>query len=156
MKSLALLAILLTPLLSWATPMPILTGLWEVTTSLDEKALQDSMKDLPDDARAMLMEAMGGGEMKANDCVNEADLKEGFIPEEEGCVSKEVSKTKTKWIYEMSCKDPVSSSRIELTFNADKKSYSTLIASELTDETGAKQKMTITQNAKWLKASCDE
>jgi len=133
---------------------PMLTGTWEVTTTLDPKAFEDAMKDLPEEARAMLKESMGDGTMSSTDCVTEEDLKAGFIPEEEGCTSKEVSKTDTKWVYEMKCTDPVSESKIEFTFGKDKKSYTSTITSVITED-GKKSNMSITQAGKWLKASCD-
>jgi hypothetical protein len=133
---------------------PMLTGAWEVTTTLDPKAFEDSMKDLPEEARAMLKESMGNGKMTSTDCVTEEDLKEGFIPQEEGCTNKEISKTNLKWVYEMTCKDPVSFSKIEFTFGADKKTYTSVINSEVTED-GKKSKMSITQAGKWIKAACD-
>jgi hypothetical protein len=133
---------------------PILTGTWEVTTTLDPKAFEDAMKDLPEEARAMLKESMGDGTMTSSDCVTEEDLNAGFIPEEEGCTSKEISKSATKWVYEMKCTDPVSDSKIEFTFGKDKKSYTSTITSEITED-GKKSNMAITQKGKWLKAACD-
>lgn len=136
-----------------ANDLPILPGMWEVTTQLDPKAIEEAMKDLPEEAQAMMKEAMGGGEMTAQDCVTEEELKEGFIPEEEGCTSKEVSKAATKWVYEMNCTDPTSKSKIEFNFGRDKKSYTSKIESVITED-GQTNNMTITQTGKWLQASC--
>lgn len=133
---------------------PMLTGTWEVTTTLDPKAFEDSMKDLPEEARAMLKESMGNGQMTSSDCVTEEDLKTGFVPEEEGCTNKEISKTDSKWVYEMTCTDPVSFSKIEFTFGADKKTYTSTINSEITED-GKKSNMSITQAGKWVKAECE-
>ncbi len=139
-----------------AKDLPILAGMWEVTTKLDPKVAEAAMKDIPAEAQAMFKESgFGTGEMKAQDCVTEQDLKEGFLPEEEGCVSKEISKTKTKWVFEMTCKDPVSTSKIEFEFGSDKKSYKNKITSEVTED-GEKIKMEVHQEGRWLRAACDK
>lgn len=139
-----------------AKDLPIMAGMWEVTTKLDPKVAEAAMKDVPPEAQEMFKESgFGTGEMKAEDCVTEKDLKEGFLPEEEGCVSKELSKTKTKWIFEMTCKDPVSTSKIEFEFGSDKKTYKNKITSEIVED-GEKIQMEVHQEGRWLRAACDK
>lgn len=134
---------------------PLLPGSWEITTKIDPKTLEESMKDLPEEARQMLKESMGNGEVTAQECVTEEDMNRGFfIPEEEGCTNKQISKSDLKWTYEMECKDPVSKSRIEFEFGKDKKTYKSKIHTETTEE-GQTTKVDVEQTAKWTGAACN-
>lgn len=161
MKFLSLLAVFFvaSSLTTHASTLPLKTGLWEMTDEiiLGKGEMEKILAQVPKEAHEQVKEMMkqqgiGTPSTPYNDCISEADLKEGLFAQGEDCkVTKTATKGK-KHNFEIVCNDPKGKGLLEMDIEKDTEFFSHVKLN--IEEDGEKRDVEIKSKGKWLAAQC--
>lgn len=130
-----------------------------------EQAIEEALRQLeqlPESQRRMVEEMMaqqgidlGLAGSTVEVCISEEDLRQGALPQQEGCEQTIEQQDENNFLFEFQCAgDPPYSGSGTLT-RVDREHYTGTAEFE-TRMGGNPERITMTQEGRWLRDSCDE